>query len=90
MSRKKQLPEEELLDNLYEDSFEEGEDIITTFGQVAEASVEHMKVACKLTKIIVENQKDKKLSTEEILEIFRKSSEAILEATPLKALFDKE
>lgn len=89
MSRKKQLPEEELLDNLYDDSFEEGEDIITTFGQVAEASVEHMKVACKLTKLIVENKKSEKLTTEEILEIFRKSSETILDCTPLKALFEK-
>lgn len=93
MSKKKQLPtpqEEEFLDHLFEDEeFEDGEDIISTFGQVAEASVEHMKVACKLTKIIVETHKNEKLSTDDILEIFRKCSDTILDCTPLKALFEK-
>ncbi len=93
MSKKKPLPspqEEEFLDHLYDASFgEDEEDIISTFSQVAEASVEHMKVACRLTKIIVGTHKNEKLSTDDILDIFRKCAETILDCTPLKALFDK-
>ncbi|MBS0349637.1 MAG: hypothetical protein JSR33_00380 [Proteobacteria bacterium] len=94
MSKKKSLTspqEEEFIDNLYDEAFgEEEESIINTFSQVAEASVEHMKVACRLTRLIVETNKSEKLSTDQILEIFRKCSDTILDCTPLKALFDKQ
>lgn len=94
MSKKKQLPtpqEEEFFDQMMfdDEDFEGEEDMISTFGQVAEASVEHMKVACRLTKLIVETHKNDKLSTDDILNIFRKSADTILDCTPLKALFEK-
>lgn len=89
MSKKKSPnQEEEFYDHMFEDQ-EYEEDMISTFGQVADASVEHMKVACKLTKIIVGNHANEKLSTDDILEIFRKASDTILDCTPLKALFEK-
>jgi hypothetical protein len=94
MSRKKQLPtarEEEFFDQMLldDESFGE-EDMLSTFGQVADASIEHMKVACRLTNMIVKNHAGEKLSTHDILDIFRKASETILDCTPLKALFEKE
>jgi len=92
MSKKKITTpqEEEYLDQIFDNpSFEDEEEMLNTFGQVADASVHHMEIAYKLTDIIMRNHADKKLSTEEILEIFRKASETILDCTPLKALFEK-
>ncbi len=92
MSKKKSMlpPEEDIYDSLLAgDDLTGEEDMLSTFGQVAEASVEHMKVACKLTKIIVESRKDSNLSTKEILDIFRQAAETIMDCTPLKALFEK-
>ncbi len=65
------------------------EDMLNTFGQVAEASVEHMKVAYKLTRLIVETRKENNLSTKDILDIFRQAAATIMDSTPLKALFEK-
>ena len=91
MSRKKQLLEDEFFDQMMldDESFGNADDMISTFGQVAEASGEHMKVACRLTRLIVETHKNEKLSTDAILDIFRKAAEVILDCTPLKALFEK-
>lgn len=89
MSKKKQLSipqEDEFLDDIFTENFAE-EEMLNTFSQVAEASIEHMKVAYELTKLITD--KTGKTSVDEILEIFRKSSDTILNCTPLKALFDK-
>ena len=83
-----ELPEEDMIFDALEGDFDE-EDMIHTFTQVAEASVEHMKVACSLTQMIVESNAKESLSADEILKIFRKSSDTILDCTPLKALFDK-
>ena len=83
--------DEDIYDSLLAgDEFEDvEEDMLSTFGQVAEASVEHMKVACELTRLIVETRKDHNLSTKEILDIFRQAAETIMDSTPLKALFEK-
>jgi len=94
MSKKKALAMEQgenFFDEMAFDDEEYGDedDMISTFGQVADASVEHMKVACDLTRLIMETHKSDKLSTDEILAVFRKASETILDCTPLKALFDK-
>lgn len=90
MSKKKPgMQEEEIFDPMmFEDDLEE-EEIIHTFSQVAEASIEHMRVACNLTEMIVATRKDAKLTTEEILNIFRQSAATVLDCTPLKALFEK-
>lgn len=90
MSKKKPgMEEEEIFDPMmFEDDIEE-EEMINTFSQVAEASIEHMRVACQLTEIIVNTRKDTKLTTDEILNIFRQSASTILDCTPLKALFEK-
>lgn len=92
MSKKKSMnpQDDEYFNNVFNEDFEENEEMINTFGQVADASVEHMKVACKLTKIIVTSQANEKFSTDDILEIFRKASETILDCTPLKALFEEK
>lgn len=92
MSKKKQVSvpqEDEIFDQMMFDHEDYEDDMFSTFAQVADASVEHMKVACKLTKLIVETHKNEKLSTQDILDIFRKSAETVLDSTPLKALFDK-
>jgi hypothetical protein len=93
MSKKKQLPasqEDEFFDQMMfdDEGFDSESDMINTFGQVADASVEHMKVAYRLTKLIVKQNPAQKLSTDEILEVFRKSAATILDCTPLKALFE--
>jgi|GEM_PF-3318057 len=92
---KKKPPAEQSEDDFYDQMIFDDHDhdhedeMINTFGQVAEASVEHMKVACELTRIIIEHKKDEKLSADAILEVFRKASDTILDCTPLKALFDR-
>lgn len=90
MSKKKQLSipqEDEFLDDIFGAGDFAEEEMLNTFSQVAEASIEHMKVACELTKLITE--KTGTSTTDEILTIFRKASDTILNCTPLKALFDK-
>lgn len=94
MSKKKSLPagqEDDFLNQMVFDDEDYGdeEDMISTFGQVADASVEHMKVACDLTKFIAGTVKNDKLTADDILAIFRKASATILDCTPLKALFEK-
>lgn len=83
--------EEDIYDSLLAgDELEDvEEDMLSTFGQVAEASVEHMKVAYKLTKLIVGTRKDSNLSTKDILDIFKQAAATIMDSTPLKALFEK-
>lgn len=90
MSKKKQLAtpqEEEFFDFNDMESYDEDE-MINTFGQVADASMKHIEAACHLTEIIVATHKDEKLSTDDILDIFRKAAAAVLDTTPLKALFE--
>ncbi len=90
MSKKKPgMRQEEIYDPLMFDDLEEDE-MINTFSQVAEASIEHMRVACDLTKIIVSTGNKSNLTTEEILNIFRQSATTILDCTPLKALFEEK
>ncbi len=90
MSKKKPgMRQEEIYDPLMFDDLEEDE-MINTFSQVAEASIEHMRVACDLTKIIVSTRNNPNLTTEEILNIFRQSATTILDCTPLKALFEEK
>jgi hypothetical protein len=93
MSKKKQLPAgqgEDYFDQMmFDDENFMEDDMINTFVQVADASIEHMKVAYRLTKLIVSRAGDK-TSTDDILNIFRKASDTILDCTPLKALFEKE
>jgi hypothetical protein len=90
MSKKKQLSipqEDEFLDDIFSEADFAEEEMLNTFSQVAEASIEHMKVACKLALHISDKAG---LSTpKEILDVFRQASDTILECTPLKALFDK-
>ena len=95
MSKKKQFPsspkDHEFMDEMLfdEQNFGDEVEMLNTFGHVTEATIEHMKVACRLTKIIIEHQKNDQLTSDEILNIFRKASETILDCTPLKALFEK-
>lgn len=94
MPPKKQLPrfqEDDFLDEMvFDDENFPEEDMINTFGQVADASVEHMKVAYRLTRLALAHQEKKEMNPDEIFKIFRKAAETVLDCTPLKALFEKE
>jgi hypothetical protein len=82
--------EDDIYDSLLAgDEMHGEEDMLSTFGQIAEASVEHMKVAYRLTKLIVTSRQASNLSTQDILDIFQQSAETIMDCTPLKALFEK-
>lgn len=82
---------EEFFESMLEDGYFDFSDEMTRMlGQMVGASVEHMKAACQLTKIIVSSRKDNgEISTEEILNIFRKSAHAIMDCTPSKDFFNQ-
>ncbi len=91
MSKKKSnAPEEnEIFDQMmYEGEDFADEEMLHTFEHVTLASVEHMKVAYRLTKLMVKSR-DEKISQDEILNFFRKAADTVLDCTPLKALFEK-
>jgi hypothetical protein len=92
MPSKKQIslpPEDEFMDEMM--MGEEGleEDIFHTFQEIADACMRHMGAAIDLTQLIVTAQKNRELSPDDILNIFRKCADTILNCTPLKMLFEK-
>lgn len=91
MSKKKSggAQEDEIFDQMmYEGEDYADEEMLHTFEHVTLASVEHMKVAYRLTKLMVKSRGEK-ISNDDILDFFRKAADTVLDCTPLKALFEK-